>query len=755
MRKLASVCLSFSAAVFIAAYSGIVIKPLFLITVPAVIISFLIIFKRKKLNHHYHAFWALFFFIFGFAFYSVFSKSVTENISCYYDNTICAEAIASDYSFVYDDYSRTEIIVNNPDGRNFRALFYDYYSAASMEPGDRISFTAVFKDSGIKYGEEYDYYYTKGIYAIINNNSFVQINKSTDWFSKIRFFPVIVKKDLSLIIEKTFNEETAPFMKSIMTGDKTDFYKDISHYYKLQFSGLSHIIAVSGMHIAYLISLIQLFFGRNKRSSIFAIIMLWLFTFITGNAPSTVRAAFMQTLLLFAPILKRENDSLTSMSLALSLILLQNPFSALSTSLHLSFAAVGGILLINEKAPHTEVFGKSRIVKYVGGTVINSVAVTILTLPVMALHFKYAGIFSILSNVLALWAVPIVFCAGYISIFFNLIPGIAMYFMPKAVGLLVKYIFFVSGLISSIPFSVVFFRHTVLYIWLAVSVTVTVIYLINCKFGNRNPLIPLLIITVTLCSSVLFVSKRYSNAEGVFTVLDVGQGQSIVLKSGDYTAVVDCGNEKNIDNAGLLTAEYLKCRNITCIDALVLTHLHSDHINGIEVLLELVNVNKVYIPDTKNETDIELIRIITDLCSAQNTEVITVTEDGILSGNNLEIHILTDQLYENDNNSGLILLASVGNFDMLITGDSSKKVENRIINKIGTDDCEILIVGHHGSRYSSSGEFLSSIGGNTAIISTGYNNYGHPTYETLERLRAYGYDIYRTDLNGCIEVFIK
>ena len=97
---------------------------------------------------------------------------------------------------------------------------------------------------------------------------------------------------------------------------------------------------------------------------------------------------------------------------------------------------------------------------------------------------------------------------------------------------------------------------------------------------------------------------------------------------------------------------------------------------------------------------------------------------------------------------------SFGDFDMLVTGDAPKAAEKELLARVPLRNLELLIVGHHGSRYSSSGELLGSIGADTALISVGYNTYGHPTYETLERLNAYGYSIYRTDLNGTVEIFL-
>ena len=95
---------------------------------------------------------------------------------------------------------------------------------------------------------------------------------------------------------------------------------------------------------------------------------------------------------------------------------------------------------------------------------------------------------------------------------------------------------------------------------------------------------------------------------------------------------------------------------------------------------------------------------------------------------------------------------SVGETDMLVTGDVSKKLERRLTELADLSGTEILVVGHHGSRYACSEELLAELGGGLAVVSSGYNNYGHPAEETLERLREYGYNVLRTDESGTIEI---
>ena len=184
---------------------------------------------------------------------------------------------------------------------------------------------------------------------------------------------------------------------------------------------------------------------------------------------------------------------------------------------------------------------------------------------------------------------------------------------------------------------------------------------------------------------------------------------------------------------------------------LLLTHLHADHVNGVPRLLELVDVGEIIIPDAVTDEDGMLDEIVS-AAESHGTALRRLDSDELFSVGNIELNLFAPSEKGDLNERCMMMRVSIGTFDMIVTGDAPQAAERELIESHELPDAELLIAGHHGSKYSSSGELLSAAGAETAVISVGYNSYGHPTNETLERLRAYGYNVYRTDLNGNVEI---
>ena len=247
--------------------------------------------------------------------------------------------------------------------------------------------------------------------------------------------------------------------------------------------------------------------------------------------------------------------------------------------------------------------------------------------------------------------------------------------------------------------------------------------------------------------------QQYQGGEGVIAVIDVGQGQSVAVLSGEETLVIDCGGINTLENAGEETGSYLLSCGRDHVDALLLTHLHSDHCNGVPMLLEMIPVKTLILPSDVEDTDGQLQEILS-AAERCGTAVSYLSEDEERGFGPIRARLFAPMSKGEANERCMTGVFSLGDFDMLVTGDSSKTTERALLAHHPLTDLELLIVGHHGSRYASAGELLGSIGADTAVISVGYNTFGHPTNETLERLAAYGYTIYRTDLNGTVEFFI-
>ena len=507
--------------------------------------------------------------------------------------------------------------------------------------------------------------------------------------------------------------------------------------------------------MAFLVGFIRLLLGASGRSSAICIALVWTFVLITGAGPSAVRAALMQSFLLLASLVRRENDPLTSLSAALAFILLQNPFAAASVSLQLSFAAMAGIILF---AGGIYGFLKKRlfhdsdnvILRYILASASSSLAVMLPTVPLTALHFGYVPLLSVLTNLAALWAVSLCFCGGWLCCLLSLVPAVG----AAAAWLCAwpaRYIFLVAGLVADIPLSVLYMQTEGAWLWLFVTYGLFISAAVVRPRTLLRALVPPLLSAGLLVGILAAARERYSGGEGCLSVINVGQGQSVAAMLGDSTVLIDCGNSFSADDAGKLVGAYLRSCGRSRIDLLMLTHLHSDHADGVTMLMELVDVGTLLLPMDAEDQE-GLLEDILRSAERHGVEVCRVDRDSSVHVGDISMEVLVPEGDDSANESCLAAVLSMGELDALIPSDSYAKQEQELLGRLDPSDIELLVVGHHGSKYSSSGEFLGGLAAQYAVISTGYNSYGHPTQEVLERLAENGYNVFRTDEDGTVEI---
>ncbi len=189
------------------------------------------------------------------------------------------------------------------------------------------------------------------------------------------------------------------------------------------------------------------------------------------------------------------------------------------------------------------------------------------------------------------------------------------------------------------------------------------------------------------------------------------------------------------------------------MDALILTHLHADHANGAVRLIQSMKVKTLVMPKEPNDDDGLLVEILS-AAEKHGTEIKYIGTDSMLTSDGINVSIFAPPDKGSENERGLSMKVSLGSYDMLVTGDMNRTAEKAIISGHQLDGTELLIAGHHGSAYSTSDELLTATGAKTAIISVGYNSYGHPSNAALHRLWEAGAQVWRTDLNGNVTVRI-
>ena len=749
MRKLATAALAFSAAIFLANY----ILPSGWLLVIAVISAAagagLALLHRRWLTP---AVLTLLFFSFGLLRYALYAEATLERAAQYDGETVSVEGRLLDYPDVYTGYNRLQIRIEGGELPHFRAIVYDNDRLFSKaEPGDHVRFTASVRTADTLYGKPYDNYIVNGVFFRLTVKGEARLQKTQ--FS-LRALPVMLRQTLCSRIDKVFPRDVRPFLKALMLGSRDDFYADDALYVSMTRSGLMHVVAVSGLHVAFLVGLLQFILGKGKTGTLISIASVWGFVLLTGAGKAAVRAGFMQTLLLLAPVLRRENDPVTSLSAVLALCLGICPFAAKSVSLQLSYSAMAGILCFFDRIeaaferPVPERL-LCRPVRYLLASVAGSLSVMPFTIPLTALHFGYIPLLSPLSNPLCLWAVSLSFSGAWLSVLLSLIPGIG-----AACGWLVawpvRYLQLCARLIASFPYSVLYTRTQGAWLWIAVSYAMLIPALLLRRRRLLRAALPAFV-SIALLIAVFHNAWRTSREQPIVSVLNVGQGQCITAFSGESTVLIDCGNSGSLDNAGALASEYLLSHGRSSVDLLMLTHLHADHANGAVRLMETLPVKTLLLRANADDSDGLYSSILA--CARKNgTRVVELSEPSLVRAGDLSMDVFCLPGGQDENERCLMAMLHAGVLEVLVTADASDKMERSLTAAEDLSEADVLIVSHHGSRYASCDELLREVRGRTAVISTGYNRFGHPADETLDRLAEYGYTIQRTDRDGTIEI---
>ncbi len=642
----------------------------------------------------------------------------------------------------------------NPDTKKVRAILYINDAEYTLSPGDKVH-AAVDMEEPENTSEFAGKTYYKSRYtdAFAFARRVTRIEKN-DGF-KAKYIPQYLAKRLSDKFDEIYPQESAAFMKSLIMGDDSELSPSFA--FSLRRAGMLHTISVSGMHISFLIGFL-LIFTKNKYLKLLAIPVIFLFTLMVGAPQSALRAAIMQTLLILSTVSKREYDQLTSLAASALILVILNPYCASDKAFLLSFAATLGIILL-APALNSGInsFARKRgricrgILAYMGPLASTSVAASVFTAPILSVSFGYISLIAPVSNVLLSLIITFLFIAGIISAVLGFI------FMPVAkVGA-----FAVTGLyevvnygvraLSRVPFAEIYTESSVSII-LICFLCFTVVFAIAFGKSKIRPGVAAAVVIIAIAASFAasaFMKPKALGSGVRFDVLDVGQGQCVIAETKDMCVVIDCGGNKN---AGSIATEHMRRRGINEIDALILTHAHSDHANGAEYLIKSIPTKAVYAPFA--DMDDALLSGVSEIATDMGAETNFIEENTDLLFSDASIKLLTLPRENTHNENGIVVLISDGDFDLIVTGDIPYSAEKVIADREVLPDCEAYVVGHHGASTSSSQEFLNKILPEISIISVGAGNtYNHPTDEVLSRLSNIGSDIYRTDKQGSITLY--
>lgn len=634
-----------------------------------------------------------------------------------------------------------------------KAVYYGSEALLELEPGNTVTCDVSFGSARSVRGEEIRSFTSKGVFLLCYRRGQETVESGSA--GSLRWLPQRTARAMAERIDAIFSQDSAPFLTAILTGDRSGIPQKAGD--DLSEVGLYHLLAISGMHCAYLMELLYLVLGRHRRrlTAFLGLPLLLFYALLSGASPSVLRACVMLSFLLFAPLFGRERDSLTAIFAALLLILLANPFAAASVSLQLSFAAIGGILWVTPKL--SDWLGKGRDLgaagRFLSGSVSVSLGAMVFTTPLCAVYFNSLTLISPVSNLLCLWCVGLIFCGGLLAValsFLWLPLGPILAFLP---GLLVRYLLWMAGLLARIPYHALYFSNPYLKYWLGLLYLLFGIAWLSREKGKRKWLLSAGLSAACLLYAVYLGSLRYAYGSLNAEILDVGQGQSVILSSQGDFALTDCGSLNRWKDAGGIAAEALQSAGCRQLRYLLLTHYDYDHVSGVQGLLERVGAETLLCPPDGGDTDAQAA--ILAAAEAHGTEVRFITEETTLSLGEATLTVYPPLGDDSSNERGLVYLVSAGDYDLLITGDIDTEMERRLIERYDLPDIEALVVGHHGSKYSTSAELLDALRPETAFISVGSNSYGHPSDQAMERLSERGITIYRTDLQGDLRLSVQ
>ena len=662
---------------------------------------------------------------------------------CYYapfyeldDRTVSGEVLLTEKP-VSSDYGFQATGSLNWQGKQYPVLVY--LKEASQEPGNILkgSFRVRLTLPG---GSKEDTYHPGNrVLALVNAKG--EIRTLPGEAGSIRFFPGRLADRMKEILRNCVPEDAAAFAQSLLLGDTSGL--DYETKTSLSVSGIRHIVAVSGLHVGVLCAGIW-FLTRKRRwlTVLVGLPVLALFAAMVGFTPSVCRACLMAGLMMVSGAVRREYDGLTELSFAVLVLLFLNPFGVQGVGFQLSVLSVLGILLFGSRLSRRfrdrfPGLYANRLLRWAPESLSVTLSAMSLSTPAAVYYFGVLSLVSPIANLLCLPLVSVCFYG------LGLTCGLGSLCLPAGVllghltALPIRLILRLARALSRLPLAALYTasRFTVPFL---VFLYLLVLVGLLTRRGKLRLYLAFALAGLAVCTVLSSQGPRLDECR--LTVLDVGQGQCLLLQSRGRTLVVDCGGWSE-EGAADAAAEMLLSQNCSGVQALALTHYDRDHSGGVRNLLTRVEPGSLILPGEAGEFALQ----------TPSRPLTFLSEPASMSLGAGTVWFYPYYGANSAHENSMAILFETENCVILITGDWDAAGERALLENVRIPHVDILVVGHHGSKNSASPELLEAAAPRAAVISVGANNsYGHPSPQTLDRLRAAGCAVYRTDQQGTI-----
>ena len=565
------------------------------------------------------------------------------------------------------------------------------------------------------------YLYHQGILNVININSIDKISSSNNIFYKLKNY----------LLFRTFKlKKSYSYINSLLLGNNDYMDDNIIEAYRS--NGISHLFAVSGLHVSFFFLLLKLIFHKlrfkEKLINFLLIVFLFFYMFITDFSPSILRCGVFNILTILFSILKIKVNQMNILILDFSILIFINPFYLFNIGFQYSFLVSFALILSNKIISKYSYFIKILFISFVA---------FIFSYPVSINNFYEVNFLSIILNLFfPLYVSFILLPFSFISFLFPVFDN-AMYFLIRV--------------IESVS---LFFEHMAIFNVSMCKLNVLIIllyYVMLCLILSHVKRCVFLKLFVFFFFFCIMHFSNFFKQNNILHFFDVGQGDSILYSVNNNNILIDSGgvvkyndNQYTYSLSSNKIIPFLKSYGIKKLDYFILTHGDYDHMGEAINLINNFKVEKVIFNCGEfNELENELIKVL----DKKKIPYYSCIKELNMDDNKL--YFLNNKDYGNENDNSSVIYTELNNHKFLFMGDAGIEVEEDLIEKYNLKDIDVLKVGHHGSKTSSGKTFIDEINPKYSIISVGKNNrYGHPNDNVLENLESS--KIYRTDQDGSI-----
>ena len=568
-----------------------------------------------------------------------------------------------------------------------------------------------------------------------------------------------LRSRIEAMLDSYIGGQEGELFKTMLLGQKWLLPTQIREDF--QKTGLSHVFAISGLHIGFILvmlnGMVRLLQLSKKQSFAFITVVLSLYCALTGAAPSVVRAALMAVMVLGSRLVGRQADMLNSVFTAGLLILLFRPTDLFEVGFQLSFAAVLGIVFFYGYLENLLGFLPGRLSSGLSVTMSAQLGVW----PLIAYYFNTFSITALFCNLILVPLSGLIVMLGFGMITVGiLIPAFGRLLAPL-VKLLCTLLIKGNGIFADLPWA--FIRVVSPSIFFMVCYYLVFWFLSREKpLAMRYPLLWCCVLIIAAFAAGILIPVLNNDLYIVF--LDVGQGDCIYIRTPDERHIlIDGGGRPSASYSGSfdvgedVVVPFLLKNGVWYLDLVVMSHAHDDHAEGLVAVMNSLPVRAFmeYPPGENNESYAK----IKELVAKKGIRNIYAHEGlSYRIGKDVWLDVMyppkeskeVQSLFSSgDNNRSLLLLLRCKGASVLFTGDIEADVEKYLLHQ-WNNHVDVLKVAHHGSNTSSTDEWLEALNPQLAVIQVGRNSFGHPHPQVLQRLERLGVRILRNDHHGAV-----